>query len=341
MIETVMTAQMPVGLPIKIKKNRLEPDTIQENMPRLSIVAGVHGDELQGQYICYELIRRIKEERENLKGIVDVYPCVAPMALEIRKRNAPGALDMNAMFPGSHHGHTIEYMAAEVIEDLKGSDFCIDIHSSDIFIRELPQIRVPENAGKKVTELAQKSGIPVLWMNSNSSSVWEGSLAYSLRRKGIPNLVIESGIALKIDYEYCKKVIDGIFQMMKELEVFEGEVSPTKKTVTVKKNDVEVIHCNTSGIFIPKIQIGSFVRENQVLGCIVRPILGAELEEVKSSCDGMIFSLREYPAVCEGELLARICKAKDLPENMNSKRRTGHNGRKNIVFDGISFSAGN
>lgn len=309
MIETVMTAQMPVGLPIKIKKNRLEPDTIQENMPRLSIVAGVHGDELQGQYICYELIRRIKEERENLKGIVDVYPCVAPMALEIRKRNAPGALDMNAMFPGSHHGHTIEYMAAEVIEDLKGSDFCIDIHSSDIFIRELPQIRVPENAGKKVTELAQKSGIPVLWMNSNSSSVWEGSLAYSLRRKGIPNLVIEWGIALKIDYEYCKKVIDGIFQMMKELEVFEGEVSPTKKTVTVKKNDVEVIHCNTSGIFIPKIQIGSFVRENQVLGCIVRPILGAELEEVKSSCDGMIFSLREYPAVCEGELLARICKA--------------------------------
>ena len=309
MIETVMTAQMPVGLPIKIKKNRLEPDTIQENMPRLSTVAGVHGDELQGQYICYELIRRIKEERENLKGIVDVYPCVAPMALEIRKRNAPGALDMNAMFPGSHHGHTIEYMAAEVIEDLKGSDFCIDIHSSDIFIRELPQIRVPENAGKKVTELAQKSGIPVLWMNSNSSSVWEGSLAYSLRRKGIPNLVIESGIALKIDYEYCKKVIDGIFRMMKELEVFEGEVSPTKKTVTVKKNDVEVIHCNTSGIFIPKIQIGSFVRENQVLGCIVRPILGAELEEVKSSCDGMIFSLREYPAVCEGELLARICKA--------------------------------
>lgn len=63
MIETVMTAQMPVGLPIKIKKNRLEPDYIREDMPRLSIVAGVHGDELQGQYICYELIRRIKEER--------------------------------------------------------------------------------------------------------------------------------------------------------------------------------------------------------------------------------------------------------------------------------------
>ena len=308
MIETVMTAQMPVGLPIKIKKNRLEPDYIREDMPRLSIVAGVHGDELQGQYICYELIRRIKEEREHLRGIVDVYPCVTPMALEIRKRNAPGALDMNAMFPGSRHGHTIEYMAAEVVADLMGSDFCIDIHSSDIFIREIPQIRVPENAGKKVTELAQKSGIPVLWMNSNSSSVWEGSLAYSLRRKGIPNVVIESGIALKIDYDYCKKVLDGVFRMMKELDIFDGEVSPTKKTVTVKKNDVEVVHCNTSGIFIPKAQIGSYVREGQMIGSIVRPILGAEIEGITVPCDGMIFSLTEYPAVCEGELLARICK---------------------------------
>lgn len=51
MIETVMTAQMPVGLPIKIKKNRLEPDTIQENMPRLSIVAGVHGDDARTVYL--------------------------------------------------------------------------------------------------------------------------------------------------------------------------------------------------------------------------------------------------------------------------------------------------
>lgn len=47
--------------------------------------------------------------------------------------------------------------------------------------------------------------------------------------------MIESGIALKIDYDYCKKVLDGVFRMMKELDIFDGEVSPTKKTVTVKK----------------------------------------------------------------------------------------------------------
>lgn len=40
----------------------------------------------------------------------------------------------------------------------------------------------------------------------------------------------------------------------------------------------------------------------------IREHLGAEIEEITVPCDGMIFSLREYPAVCEGELLARICK---------------------------------
>ena len=52
--------------------------------------------------------------------------------------------------------------------------------------------------------------------------------------------------------------------------------------------------CNASGIFIPKAQIGSYVREGQMIGSIVRPILGAEIEEITVPCDGMIFSLDVY-----------------------------------------------
>ena len=74
-------------------------------MPRLSIVAGVHGDELQGQYICYELIRRIKEEREHLRGIVDVYPpvynlaltCFSLFLLEVLPASAPSLLSLSSI----------------------------------------------------------------------------------------------------------------------------------------------------------------------------------------------------------------------------------------------------
>lgn len=309
MIETVMSAQMPVGLPMRIKKNRLEPDCELGDRKRVSIVAGIHGDELQGQYICYEIIRRIKENMESLCGIVDIYPCVNPMALEVRNRKSPsGAIDMNTVFPGSRHGHTVEYMAAELFEDLVGSDFCIDIHSSDIFVQEIPQLRLPENAGKRVLEIASHSGLPLVWINGKASSVKEGSLAYSLKRRGIPVVVVESGIALKINYEYCKKVIDSIFAMLKEVGVFTAPVVSGRGTLVAKSGDVAYAHGNTSGLFVPKAQIGTFVRGGQIIGTIVRPLLGAQLEEIKAPCDGLIFSLREYPAVCEGELLARICR---------------------------------
>ena len=63
-----------------IKKNRLTPkDYAGEPVPRISIVTGIHGDELDGQYVCYEVIRRVNNNLERLKGIIDIYPDVNPL----------------------------------------------------------------------------------------------------------------------------------------------------------------------------------------------------------------------------------------------------------------------
>ena len=60
MIETVASADMLIDEVMRVKKNRLAPDFATGKEKRLSIVSGVHGDEVAGQYICYEVIRRIK-----------------------------------------------------------------------------------------------------------------------------------------------------------------------------------------------------------------------------------------------------------------------------------------
>jgi hypothetical protein len=41
---------------------------------------------------------------------------------------------------------------------------------------------------------------------------------------------------------------------------------------------------------------------------VVDPLSGTVVEEVQAVCDGMIFTLREYPVVYGGSLLARILK---------------------------------
>ena len=50
MIEEVVSIELPVHERMVIKKNRLTPkDYNGEPVPRISIVTGIHGDELDGQ----------------------------------------------------------------------------------------------------------------------------------------------------------------------------------------------------------------------------------------------------------------------------------------------------
>lgn len=79
MIDTVVSVKLPIGEMLRIKRNRLMPDVVTGEEKRICLVSGIYGDELGGQYICGEIIRRIKAEFENLTGIVDVYPAVNPL----------------------------------------------------------------------------------------------------------------------------------------------------------------------------------------------------------------------------------------------------------------------
>ena len=68
MIESIVKAELPVDEVLEIKKNRLG-----DSGKRICVVTGIHGDELEGQYVAYELSRRVKENMQNLNGIVDIY----------------------------------------------------------------------------------------------------------------------------------------------------------------------------------------------------------------------------------------------------------------------------
>ena len=65
MIETVVSVDLMVEEELKVKKNHLAPDFPTGEEKRICIVSGLYGDELQGQYICYEVIRRIEREKNK------------------------------------------------------------------------------------------------------------------------------------------------------------------------------------------------------------------------------------------------------------------------------------
>ncbi len=58
MIKTVVKAGLPVDEVLTVNKMSLSPlDSAksEDEMKRISVVTGIHGDELEGQYVCYLL----------------------------------------------------------------------------------------------------------------------------------------------------------------------------------------------------------------------------------------------------------------------------------------------
>ena len=193
MIETITKASLPVDEVLRIRKNRLMPEHVSSGK-RISIVTGIHGDELEGQYVCYEVTRRIQEHPEYLNGIVDIYPALNPFGIDSVTRGIPAFdLDMNRIFPGRSDGDMNEYLASDIIHDLEGSDLCLDIHASNIYLTEVPQIRINELHKEWLLPYACLANVDFIWVHG-ASTVLESTLAYSLNSRNTPVLVVEMGV---------------------------------------------------------------------------------------------------------------------------------------------------
>lgn len=306
MLETVASCALTVDETVEIKKNRLMPKDGAEGKKRIAIVTGLHGDELEGQYVCYELIRRINRGFTDLTGIVDVYPMLNPLGADAVTRQIPMyELDMNRIFPGSEMGTPWEYIAKKVFEDIRGADLCIDIHSSDIFLREIPQVRINEEYAVKLLPYAKKLNCDFVW-SGNSAAVKPSSLSYSLNSEGTPCLVVEMGTGIRITKEYGDQLLDGIFSVMESLGIWSGPVSEVSNPIVSSDGEVTIVHCGKSGVFMPAIKHWIGICEGDHIGDILNVYTGEIEEEIFSPVSGMVFTLREYPVVSSGSLIARI-----------------------------------
>jgi len=306
MIETVVSIGLAVDEKMIIRKNRIQPAELSGEEKRICIVTGLHGDELEGQYVCYELIRKITENMEFLKGIVDIYPTLNPLGIDSVHRGMPTFdLDMNRIFPGSENGAMAEHVAAKIIEDIDGAHMCIDLHSSNIFLREIPQVRVSEDISEKLLPYAKLLNTDFIWVHP-TATVLESTLTYNLNNRNIPTLLVEMGVGMRITKEYGDQLVAGIFNLMKEMNIWTGEVLGSKEAIISREKEVEVINSKTSGIFMSSVNHLAEIKKGDTIGQILNPLTGGVEEKVISPCDGMIFTLREYPVVYEGSLIARI-----------------------------------
>lgn len=308
MIETVFESELPVGERLRVQKHRM---TGTGGAPgaagrRLCVVTGIHGDELEGQYVAFELARRLREHPEQLTGTVDIYPAVNPLGINTIERSVPMFdIDLNRTFPGDAAGDVTEVLAAAVTDDLTGADAVIDIHASNIFLREMPQVRINEVSADALLPLAPLLNVDYIWVHA-SATVLRSTLAYALNERGTNTFVVETGVGMRVTRAYGERLVDGILRLAAHLGMWAGAYRTYRAPIVSRDGAVSYLNAEAGGIFLPEAEHGCPVAAGQVVGIVADPLTGGVRETVRAPVAGLLFTLREYPVVYPGSLLGRI-----------------------------------
>ena len=305
MINVVVSSDLPVDERLLVKKNCI---TSGNSGKRICIVTGTHGDELEGQYVCYRLAQLLKTKRHLLNGTVEIYPALNPLGIDSIMRGVPGFdLDMNRIFPGNPDGAMAECAAYQILNDLKGADMVIDIHSSNIFLREIPQVRININMAETLVPWARLLNVDFIWIHE-AATVLESTLAHSLNATGTPCLVVEMGVGMRINHSYGNRLVESILNLMNRMGMWKEEIDPflISKPVVSAGDEVAFINAEASGVFLTEVKNNIIVEEGEEIGCIVSSLTGNVLQRVTAASKGLLFTLRAYPIVYEGSLIARI-----------------------------------
>lgn len=310
--ETFFTIAMPYGERMEIRRTLFAGG----DGPRAAVVAGIHGDELEGLYVCHQVASWLEEHPDSLAGSVELYPAINTLGLDTLTRGLPVFdTDLNRAFPGSPGGPLPERLAAALMEELTGAALVVDIHASNIYLREIPQVRISREFGDRLVPLARGMNLDLIWLHG-AATVLETTVAHSLNSSGTPCLVVEMGVGMRITPEYCRQLMAGLLAVWKEMGVLKPDTDipeTTHQPLVADDSNVHYLNAQTSGMFVPTASHWTDVRRGELLGAVVSPFSGAVLSEVRSPVNGILFTLREYPLVYEGSLMARVMARKGGP----------------------------
>ena len=308
--QCILSIKSPLGPPVEILKHVF---AAKSNKPRVSFVAGLHGDELEGLYICHKLLRYLKNLESNrpeaIQGEINIYPAVNPQALENSTRLWPFfSIDVNRTFGSVKTDSLAVEISKTLLQDLQSSsDVVIEFHSSNLQLFELPQIRIIKDFEKKLLPLAKKCNVDLIWVHPNAE-IFASTLGFSLNSAKIPTMVIETGICLRIHPEKGDQIFNGMLNLLKEMGTLEILTEPVKEPHLFQPNQVKMVQAHHSGLFIKEVEVGNFLEAGERIGKLIDPIEGSILKEIVSPCFGLLFTIREHPLVHKGSPLARIAE---------------------------------
>jgi uncharacterized protein len=275
----------------------------EQDGPRVSVTAGVHGAE----YVGIEAARRLGTELDpaQVSGSVVVVPIVNTTSFHRRAIYTSGldGNNLNRMFPGNPSGTPSEQLAHWIFQTIiRPSAYYIDLHGGDMIEALVPFAIYLASENQQVEqtslEMAKATGIARIIRGLTPGSTYAAASA-----AGIPSVLAEIGGQGVWSDELVEQHKEGALNVLRYLGVLPGD-KPVHTDQSVY-DTFAWMRSGQDGLFHPTVQIGETVREGQPIGRIT-DYFGNELQSLTAVAGGEIVFLVTSLAINDDDPLLAI-----------------------------------
>jgi len=268
----------------------------EQDGPRVFIRAAVHGDELNGVKVLWEVADRYSPT--DVHATLVLLHVVNVPGYQAQQRYIPiYDQDLNRSFPGKPRSNTAERMAHEVYETFVSQcDLGLDFHTSTRNRTTMYHARADVDQ-PGVERLVHAFNTNVVLSGEGDA----GSLRAVATRNGTPTITVEMGKAHRFQPALIEKALTGVESVLAEYDVYpEGSITdPTWHKVMGPNEEKRWLRADTGGLVEMEWGPNPLVAEGEAI-CTISDHFRDEGRVVEAPFSGLIVGVLENPVALPG-----------------------------------------
>ena len=235
----------------ELHKHHIAPLPGNDGGKRLCVVTGIHGDELEGQYVAFLLNQELQRHPEYLRGV--------PLF----------DLDMNRIFPGYMQGGTTQRIAGALFDAVKGYRYGIHFASFYLPGDFVPHVRIMDT-GYQTSSLGNLFGLPYVVMRT-PKPIDTTTLNYNWQIWESNAFSIYTSETAHIDEESAAQAVSAVLRYLSRVGVVKYTCHSGYLSTVINENDLATVLTPAGGIFRALRVPGQEVEYGDTIGEILDP----------------------------------------------------------------------
>ena len=291
----LVIAKLPSGAVIDVPVHVIRAEAPG---PVLLLMAGMHGDEVNGIETIRRLVRR--NLLQPTAGSIIAIPILNIYGFLNFSRDVPDGKDVNRSFPGHPRGSVASRVAHRFMREiLPLVDYGIDFHTGGAARANAPQVRGVLGEDPRTDALAAAFAAPF----TLHSALRAGSLREAASAAGKPIIVFETGESLRLDEAGIEEAVAGTLRVLHHLGMGAAGPAPTRAGVLCRRH--RWLRARFAGLFRAHVGLGDFVEKGQLYGSVADPY-GQQAVRLESPLSGYVIGLNYMPVVNQGDALLHL-----------------------------------